>query len=75
MSKLARVNMRKYNNDTFAGKLTLHRGKYRIIYNAFTKDHINDTDPASATLVKIATSKDVSTKSFITSTVCLKTSP
>ena len=71
MSKLARVNIRKYNNETLAGKLTLHRGKYRIIYNAFTKDHINDTDPARAILAKMAISKDASTKSFTTSTACL----
>ena len=66
ISKLERGSIILYKEDILAGKLTLHRLKYTIIYNVFTKLHINEIEPANNMFVNSVTIKDFSTTSLVT---------
>ena len=71
MSKLERGSIILYKKAILAGKLTLHRFKYTIIYSVFTKHHISDIDPAGNIFVESATIKETFTVSFAVSIIDL----
>ena len=54
ISKLDKGRSKLYKMLMFAGNPTRHKGRYKIIYNAFMNDHIKETVPANAMFVIIA---------------------